>query len=45
MADTMQYSFARYEQKYFLTPAQQAALLARIAPYIQRDVEVKIQKI
>lgn len=38
MADTMQYSFARYEQKYFLTPAQQAALLARIAPYIQRDV-------
>ena len=38
MADTMQYSFARYEQKYFLTPAQQAALLARIAPHIQRDV-------
>lgn len=38
MADTMQYSFARYEQKYFLTPAQQAALLARIAPLIRRDV-------
>ena len=41
MADTMQYSFARYEQKYFLTPAQQAALLARIAPHIQRDAHAR----
>ena len=38
MADTTQYSFARYEQKYFLTPQQQAALLERIAPHIRRDV-------
>lgn len=38
MADTMQYSFARYEQKYFLTPQQQAALLECIAPHILRDV-------
>ena len=41
MADTMQYSFARYEQKYFLTPAQLAALLARIAPHIQRDAHAR----
>lgn len=41
MADTMQSSFARYEQKYFLTPAQQAALLARIAPHIQRDAHAR----
>lgn len=38
MADTTQYSFARYEQKYFLTPQQQAALLECIAPHIRRDV-------
>ena len=38
MADTTQYSFARYEQKYFLTPQQQAALLACIAPHVLRDV-------
>lgn len=38
MADTTQYSFVRYEQKYFLTPQQQAALLERIAPHIRRDV-------
>ena len=38
MADTTQYSFARYEQKYFLTPQQQAALLECIAPHILRDV-------
>lgn len=38
MADTTQYSFARYEQKYFLTPQQQAALLECIAPRIRRDV-------
>ena len=38
MADTTQYSFARHEQKYFLTPQQQAALLERIAPRIRRDV-------
>ena len=41
MADTMQSSFARYEQKYFLTPAQLAALLARIAPHIQRDAHAR----
>lgn len=38
MADTTQYSFVRYEQKYFLTPQQQAALLECIAPHIRRDV-------
>ena len=38
MADTTQYSFVRYEQKYFLTPQQQAALLECIAPHIQHDV-------
>ena len=37
----MQYSFARYEQKYFLTPAQLTALLARIAPHIQRDAHAR----
>lgn len=41
MADTTQYSFARYEQKYFLTPQQQAALLERIAPHIQRDAHAR----
>ena len=38
MAAPTQSSFVRYEQKYFLTPQQQAALLECIAPRIRRDV-------
>ena len=33
----IQYSFRRYEKKYFLSPRQQEQLLRRIAPYIKED--------
>ena len=33
----IQYSFRRYEKKYFLSPCQQEQLLRRIAPYIKED--------
>lgn len=33
-----QYSFRRYEKKYFLSPRQQEQLLRRIAPYIKENV-------
>ena len=33
----IQYSFRRYEKKYFLSPRQQEQLLQRIAPYIKED--------
>lgn len=33
----IQYSFRRYEKKYFLSPHQQEQLLQRIAPYIKED--------
>lgn len=33
----IQYSFARYEKKYFLTPQQQAAVLEGLRPYTQPD--------
>lgn len=33
----IQYSFRRYEKKYFLSPCQQEQLLRRIAPYMKED--------
>lgn len=33
----IQYSFRRYEKKYFLSPRQQEQLLQRIAPYMKED--------
>lgn len=33
----IQYSFRRYEKKYFLSPRQQEQLLRRIAPYMKED--------
>ncbi len=37
MENTVQYSFARYEKKYFLTPAQQKQLIHRLQPFMQAD--------
>lgn len=37
MSDKTQYSFERYEKKYFLTPEKQARLLSRMEPYIKSD--------
>ena len=37
MGDSIQYSFQRYEVKYFLTPEQAAQLVRGIAPYTRPD--------
>lgn len=37
MEKTIQCSFERYEQKYFLTPVQQRYLLSRMEPYVKAD--------
>ena len=37
MTDKIQYSFERYEKKYFLTEPQQKYLLSRMQPYIKAD--------
>lgn len=37
MAQPIQYSFQRYEKKYFLTPGQYAALRKMAQPYIRED--------
>lgn len=36
-AKAVQFSFQRYEKKYFCTPAQYCALRERLAPYMQED--------
>ncbi len=37
MANTVQYSFERYEKKYFLTPVQQKYLINSMQSYMQAD--------
>ena len=37
MAKAIQYSFQRYEKKYFLTPVQQTHLLSQMQPYLKSD--------
>ncbi len=37
MAPTIQYSFQRYEKKYFLSPEQFATFLKKAQPYIEED--------
>ena len=38
MAMGIQYSFERYEKKYFLTPAQKELLLSRIHNFVRADI-------
>ncbi len=37
MANIIRYSFERYENKYFLTPAQYAHIIEDIRPYVKED--------
>lgn len=37
MANPIQYSFQRYEKKYFLTPVQRDKVLAAMQPYVKPD--------
>lgn len=37
MANSIQYSFERYEKKYFLTPSQQTVLIERINQHMKAD--------
>ena len=37
MAGIIRYSFERYENKYFLTPAQYAHIIEDIRPYVKED--------